>query len=113
MRFVWRQFEIDEDCFEVRSAGVSLHVEPRVLELMIDLLRNRQRMVPKRELLESVWYGATVGDSVINRCICLARKTLADPRIIRTVYARGYRWAAPVAIVGGEERHRAPPRRAR
>jgi DNA-binding winged helix-turn-helix (wHTH) protein len=99
MRFVSRQFEIDEDGFEVRRDGVSLHVEPRVLELMIYLLRNRHRMVPKREILECVWYGYTVGGSVIDRCVCIARKTLADPSIIRTVYARGYRWAAPVAII--------------
>jgi len=112
MRFVLRQFEIDEDGFEVRRDGVSIHIEPRVLELMIYLLRNRQRMVPKREILECIWYGCTVGCSVIDRCVSLARKTLADPSIIRTVYARGYQWAAPVAIVDSclEPPHRARER---
>src|SRR5437868_598121 len=98
MRFVWGQFEIDEDCFQVRRGQVSVHIEPRVLELIVYLLRTRERMVPKRELLERVWHGYTVGGSVIDRCVSLARKALADPAVIRTVYARGYQWAAPVNI---------------
>ena len=98
MRFVWRQFEIDEERFEVRSSGASIAIEPRVLELTLYLIRNRQRMVPKRELLEQVWCGYAVSGSVVDRCVCLARKTLADATVIRTIYARGYQWAAPIDI---------------
>ena len=98
MRFVWLQFEIDEERFEVRSSGVSIAIEPRVLELTLYLIRNRQRMVPKRELLEQVWCGYAVGASVVDRCVCLARKTLGDPAVIRTVYARGYQWAVQLDI---------------
>jgi DNA-binding winged helix-turn-helix (wHTH) protein len=98
MRFVWRQFEIDEDRFEVRNSGVPVLIEPRVLELVLYLLRNRQRMVPKRELLGQVWCGYAVGGSVVDRCVCLARKTLGDRAVIRTVYARGYQWAGQVDV---------------
>jgi len=101
MRFVWRHFEIDDDCFAVRCRGASVHVEPRVLEVMIYLLRNRQRVVSKGELRERVWCGSTVGGSAIDRSVCLVRKTLAEPTVIRTVYARGYQWTAPIDILHG------------
>lgn len=110
MHYTVGDVKIDEDGFELCRKGVRVTVEPRVLEFILHLIRNRARLVTKDELLEALWRSFVV-DSVITRCACLARKTLGDPSLIRTVYGRGYRWSAPDMSVGGtrigrEAKHR-------
>jgi DNA-binding winged helix-turn-helix (wHTH) protein len=96
MKYRFLEFEIDEGSFAISRKGSPVDVEPRVFELLIHLIRNRERMVPKDELLAQVWRGYAVGGSVVARCVCLARRTLGHSAAIRTVYARGYQWIAPI-----------------
>jgi DNA-binding winged helix-turn-helix (wHTH) protein len=90
-RYRYRNFEIDEECFSIRTGRRLLQVEPRVLELVFYLVAQRERMVPKGELLANVWKGVAVTASSLNRCVSLARRLLGS-RVIRTVYGRGYQW---------------------
>jgi DNA-binding winged helix-turn-helix (wHTH) protein len=90
--YVTGEIEIDEDRFELRKRGVSVPIEPKVLEFILYLVRHRTRLVPKEELLHQVWKEACVVDSVLTRCACLARQAVGSHALIRTVYGRGYRW---------------------
>lgn len=103
MQYVVGDLEIDEDAFELRHEGSIVAVEPRVLEFVLYLIRNRVRLVTKDELLESLWRGGFVVESVVTRCASLARKALGDPSLIRTVYGRGYRWTAHNMSVRGDD----------
>jgi len=47
-------YEIDEKTREVRAGGRVLSLQPRVFDLLQYLARNRDRVVPKDELLDSV-----------------------------------------------------------
>jgi DNA-binding winged helix-turn-helix (wHTH) protein len=90
---------LDSDRFELVSSGVPVHVEPRVLELLIYLIQHRDRLVTKEELLQHVWRDADITEAALHRAIERARRVLAvsgreDP--IRTVYGRGYRFAGDV-----------------
>lgn len=100
MHYIVGDVEIDEEGFELCRKGVRVTVEPRVLEFILHLIRNRARLVTKDELLQALWQSFVV-DSVVTRCACLARKTLGDPTLIRTIYGRGYRWSAPNTHVRG------------
>ena len=95
MRYFVSELVVDEECFELRKSGVIVHVEPRVLDFLIYLIRNRHRVVTRLELLDDLWKDSCVVDSVVTRCACLARKLLGDAALIRTIYGRGYRWVAP------------------
>lgn len=97
MRYTFRTVEIDEDCFAIRRNGATVDVEPRVFDFLLYLIRHRQRVVSKGELLERVWHGYAVGESVLARCAWIARKVVGDPSAIRTVHARGYQWVAAIA----------------
>ena len=90
--YIAGEVEIDEDGFELRRNGVSVPVEPKVLEFILYLVRHRTRLVSKDELLDQVWKEAFVVESVLARCACLARQALGRHELIRTVYGRGYRW---------------------
>jgi DNA-binding winged helix-turn-helix (wHTH) protein len=98
MRYVFRDVEIDEESLVVRKNGLLAHLEPRLFELLAYLVRNRQRVVTKAELIDQVWRGDHVGESVITRGVCIVRGVLECRGAIRTVYGRGYQWAAQVSV---------------
>ena len=64
------------------------------------LVTNAERVVSKDELLGRLWPGEHVSESVLPRCITVARKALGDDpnaqRMIQTVHGRGYRFVGDV-----------------
>jgi TolB-like protein/DNA-binding winged helix-turn-helix (wHTH) protein/Tfp pilus assembly protein PilF len=106
--------EIDADRYELRRAGSPVPVEPKVLDLLLHLVRERERLVTKDELLAEVWRGVHVSESTMTRAMSLARAALGDsaqePRVIETVPGRGYRWKAPVEVLEAAAAAPARPR---
>ncbi len=100
MIFAFADFEIDEDCREVRRWGQPVHVEPQVLDLLVYLIRHRERVVSKAELLDAVWEGRIVSDATLGSRINAARRTIGDTgedqKAIRTVPRHGFRFVADV-----------------
>lgn len=96
MVHAFRDCELDEERFELRRAGSPVRVEPRVLEVLAYLVRNRGRVVAKEELLDHVWKKAFVGESALTRCIMESRRAIGDADrsepLIRTIHGRGYRF---------------------
>lgn len=91
-------FEIDEAQRELRTDGRVLRLQPRIFDLLVYLVRNRDRVVPKDELLDSVWPGVIVTDGSLQRAVSLARGALTSagaPDAIRTFARHGYRFCAP------------------
>jgi hypothetical protein len=54
-------YRIDTSRFEISRDGRPLAAEPQVLELLITLIDNRDRVVSKDELLERIWKGRMQG----------------------------------------------------
>lgn len=91
-------FEIDESQRELRTDGRVLQLQPRVFDLLVYLVRHRERVVPKGELLGSVWPDVVVSEGSLQRAISMARSALASagaPAAIRTFARHGYRFCAP------------------
>ena len=84
--------------FELRRDGRVVRTEPRVFDLIAYLLSHRDRVVSKNELLDALWPGEAVSESVLPRCVVAARRAVGDDRrtqrIIQTVHGRGYRFIA-------------------
>jgi DNA-binding winged helix-turn-helix (wHTH) protein/tetratricopeptide (TPR) repeat protein len=82
-------------------AGQEVHVEPRVMDVLVRLAERAGQVVSKEELTERVWPGRSVTDEVLTVTIYALRKALGDdarrPCYVETVPRRGYRWIAPVA----------------
>lgn len=57
--------ELDLATFEVRREGAPVHVEPQVCEVLVHLVRNRDRVVARTELLDHVWGDRFVGESAL------------------------------------------------
>ncbi len=108
MNFVFGGFELDPERYELRGPdGNTVQVEPKVLELLTYLIRHRDRVVSKNELLEEIWEGRFVSESALTRCIYQARLALREEtparETIKTVIGRGYRFVAEVQVQAGPE----------
>ena len=97
--------QIDVQDFRLFKTGNVVLVEPKALNLLIFLVKNRGRLIERRELIDAVWGDAFVTDHVLNRAIGQLRKLLADdpkePRYIETVPTLGYRFIADVEEMPG------------
>ncbi len=100
MIFVFEGCELDLDRFELRRAGKVRPVEPQVFDLLAVLIRERRRVVPKEELLDTVWGSRFVSESALTSRVKAARQAIGDDgrgqRLIRTVRGRGYQFVALV-----------------
>src|SRR5918994_1187265 len=100
MMFRFADHELDLRRHELRRRGEVVHIEPQVFDLLVFLLRNRDRIVSKDEILDAVWDGRIVSEAALSSRINAARKALGengtDQNLIRTVHKRGFRFLAGV-----------------
>ena len=100
MRYRFDNHLLDTDRRELRRGDELLAVEPQVFDLLVFLLRNRDRVISKEELITSVWDGRIVSDSTLASRINAVRRTIGDngqeQRVIRTAARRGFRFVAEV-----------------
>ena len=77
-----------------------IHVTPKSLAVLCELVRHAGELVTKKSLLGTVWANRIVCDATLSSCIAELRKVLGDdarhPRYIETVHRRGFRFLASV-----------------
>jgi DNA-binding winged helix-turn-helix (wHTH) protein/predicted ATPase len=92
--------ELDEPRRELRRNGELQRLEPQVFDVLVHLVRHRDRVVAKTELLDEIWGSRFVGESALVSRIRSARQAIGDngreQTVIRTVHGRGYRFVAAV-----------------
>jgi TolB-like protein/Tfp pilus assembly protein PilF len=92
--------EIDVAAFALRRGGQPREVEPQVLELLLYLARNPDRLLTRDDLIKNVWHGRFVSDTTVTSRIKSARRAIGDDgtqqKYIRTVHGRGVRFIAKV-----------------
>jgi TolB-like protein/Tfp pilus assembly protein PilF len=92
---------LDTDRRELRRGAEPVALEPQVFDLLVYLVRNRDRVVSKDDLIHNVWGGRIVSDSALTSRINAARRAVndsgAEQRLIRTVQRRGFRFIGEVS----------------
>lgn len=100
MQFLFTDHVLDTDRRELRGGSGFISVEPQVFDLLVHLLRNRDRVVSKDDLIASVWAGRIVSESTLTSRINAARKAIGDSgegqKLIRTIARKGFRFVADV-----------------
>lgn len=91
---------------EIKSAARTVHLEPKVMEVLVALADKAESVVLREELLGKVWGArAAVSDEPLTRCIAQLRQALGDssrnPEFVQTVPKRGYRLMVPAESVDG------------
>ena len=97
-------FELDEGLYELRREGAGVPLEPQAFDVLVHLVRHRDRVVSKEELMDAVWGGRFVSQTAVTSRIKQVRRALGDDghaqRLVRTMHGRGYRFVAGVARNG-------------
>jgi pimeloyl-ACP methyl ester carboxylesterase/DNA-binding winged helix-turn-helix (wHTH) protein len=98
--FFFEDKVLDPNRRELRCKGGLVAVEPQVFDLIVFLVRNRDRVVSKDDLIAGVWDGRIVSDSTLASRINAARRALDDngdaQRLIRTAARKGVRFVGAV-----------------
>jgi TolB-like protein/cytochrome c-type biogenesis protein CcmH/NrfG len=120
LRYLFEDYALDTDRRELRRGTALIAVEPQVFDLLVHLIRHRDRVASKHDLLDAVWHGRIVSESALFNRINAARSAIGDTggqqRLIKTLPRKGIRFVGNVRedetqLVGilarGEDRH--PP----
>lgn len=96
MRFLFEDCVLDVSRRELSRGGATVLVEPKVFDLLVYLIENRERLVTKDDLIGHVWDGRIVSDSALASAINAVRKAVGDSgqnqRLIRTSARKGFRF---------------------
>jgi two-component system alkaline phosphatase synthesis response regulator PhoP len=84
---------------EVQKGGRPISLAGKELQLLRYLIDNRQRVVPRDEILRKVWeYSSDVASRTIDTHVAWLRQKLEDhpqnPVFIQTIRGKGYRFSA-------------------
>ncbi|MCG6872001.1 MAG: winged helix-turn-helix domain-containing protein, partial [Gammaproteobacteria bacterium] len=88
----------------IRRSNGTVHVEPKVMNVLLVLAERAGEVVTRDELIERVWNGSPVADEPLTRCISSLRRYLDDsprkPRFLETIPKRGYRLMLSIESAG-------------
>jgi TolB-like protein len=100
LRYSFEDFVLDTDRRELRRGADVVPTTPQVFDLLDYLIRHRERVVSKDDLISAVWTGRIVSDAALTTRLNAARCALADTgekqRLIKTLPRKGFRFIGAV-----------------
>jgi len=100
LRYLFEEFELDTDRRELYRGADVLPVAPQVFDLLEYLVRHRERVVSKDDLINAVWKGRVVSDAALTTRLNVARNAIGDggdkQRLIKTLPRKGFRFVGTV-----------------
>jgi TolB-like protein len=101
VKFKFDNHILDTDRRELRRDGNLVAMQPQVFDLLVHLLKHRDRVVTRNDLIALVWDGRIVSDSTLDSRINAARNAIGDngkqQRLIRTIPRKGIRFVGAVS----------------
>lgn len=96
VKFNFDNHILDTDLRELRRDGELVSIQPQVFELLVHLLRHRDHVVSRGELIKLVWDGRIVSNSTLDSRINAVRNAIGDSgreqRLVRTIPRKGLRF---------------------
>src|SRR6266446_806942 len=96
-------FRIEIKLCQLLRGGDVVPLTPKAFDTLLALVRRRDRVVDKDELMKIVWPDSFVSEDSLTQSISVLRRVLGDvsnqPEFIATVPRRGYRFIAPTSEV--------------
>jgi DNA-binding winged helix-turn-helix (wHTH) protein len=99
-------FRLDVAKGELKRLGTTLHLAPQPFQLLVLLASRLGEVVTREEIQQDLWGSDVFVDFErgLNHCVRQIRAVLGDdagaPAYIETVPRTGYRFVAPVTVVG-------------
>src|SRR5262245_58522740 len=115
MKYQIAEYTIDTAQYRITSGDAVVPAEPKVFDLLVYLIRHRDRVLSREELFREVWDGREVSDATLSNHVKSARKILGDSgelqQTILTIRGRGYQFVAPVVVIAEDAAALADPAR--
>lgn len=100
MHYQFKGGTLDAVRRELRQGDRLVAVEPQVFDLLEFLIRHRDRVVSRDDLIAGVWGGRIVSESTLATRINAARKAIGDDgtaqRLVKTIARKGFRFVGDV-----------------
>jgi TolB-like protein/cytochrome c-type biogenesis protein CcmH/NrfG len=100
VKFSFDNHILDTDLRELRRDRELVAMQPQVFDLLVHLLKHRNQVVSRDNLIELVWGGRSISDSTLDSRINAARNAIGDngkeQRLIRTISRKGVRFVGSV-----------------
>ena len=100
LRYTFENCTFDTDRRELYRGADVITVAPQVFDLLNYLIRNREHVVSKDDLINAIWKGRIVSDSALTTRMNVARSVIGDSgdeqRLIKTLPRKGFRFVGPV-----------------
>jgi TolB-like protein/Flp pilus assembly protein TadD len=102
--FRFGEHVLDPERRELWRGSEPIPLEPQVFDLLVHLVRYRDRVVSKDDLIENIWGGRIVSDSALASRLTTARRAIGDSgavqSMIRTLHGKGVRFIGDVSEDG-------------
>src|ERR1043166_634995 len=96
LAYEFGSFRIETELCRLLRDGEVVPLTPKAFDALLALVRRRDRIVDKDELIRIVWRDTFVSDDSLTQSISVLRRALGDlsnhPEFIATVPRRGYRF---------------------
>lgn len=111
LRWHFSDCVLDESSLQLQVRGRVAELERKPLEVLRYLLRHAGEVVTKDEVLDAVWPGRILSDTVLAKAVSRLREVLGEnaSETVKTVHGYGYRLVAEVRV---EPLDSAPPQAA-
>jgi TolB-like protein len=100
MRYFFEEYAFDTDRRELYRGTSPVPVTPQVFDLLDYLIRHRDHVVSKDDLISAVWNGRIVSDAALTTRLNAARAAIGDDgdkqRLIKTLPRKGFRFVGAV-----------------
>ena len=102
-RFTVGDWTIAPELNSLERDGQTVHVEPKIMQVLVTLAEHPGEVVSKEQIFHRVWPQTFVTDEVLTRSVSELRKVFEDnprePTYIQTIPKGGYRLVASVATL--------------
>lgn len=105
-------FRVDARARLVLRDGIPVPLMPKAFDVLVYLLRNRDRAVSREELLQAIWPDTVVTDASLTQAVFLVRKALGETessRYVETLPRVGYRMTLPSQPLAPDADRAQPP----
>jgi DNA-binding winged helix-turn-helix (wHTH) protein len=115
LRYLFEEYAFDTDRRELHRGADVVSMAPQLFDLLDYLIRNRERVVSKDDLINAIWNGRIVSDAALTTRLNAVRSAIGDSgeeqRLIKILPRKGFRFVGTVREAQGPHARQPPTTR--